>query len=258
MKLHNPLTVLAALCAACSLPSVEVSGRYGTMEVSGSVGVTTGATVFQADLNTAGLTEDDSVPGAVVDLDFGAMRLWVSAFQSEYAGDGTLTATWMGDLGTITAGSPVRSALDLNVYPALLTFDLFPGDMIELGIGLGVTGLDFAVRVEDLSGTGTVIEGEQMLPIPVLAARVGVWLGPVEVAAVGSGITGKYDGNELTYYDIDAYGRLKLFGGKQRLRLSILGGYRHLFLDVDFTDDTETVQGEFTFNGPYAGVQLSF
>lgn len=255
------LLVLAAasvaLTSACSTPRFDITPRWGPLDIDGKLGVSTGNVVAKADLNTAGLQEDNSVLGARVDFDWGPSHLMISGQRSDHGGDGTLDATFSSGGTTITAGTPVASELELGLYTAAYTFDFVPTDLVEVGLGLGVSYLDLSASFTDM-GTMEVIDGDQDLPVPVIAARLGTRIWRIDASLQAMGIAGKVDGDELSYIDLDLMAKLHLLGGEDHLGGHLTAGYRWIELELDYdNDDGDEVDGDMTLTGPYIGLTLS-
>lgn len=247
----------ALTIAACSAPRFDATPRWGTLDIDGSLGVASGSVTAKADLNQAGLQEDDSVLGARLDFDWGPSHLMVSGQQSEHGGDGTLDATISSGGTTITAGTDVASELDLGLYSAAYTFDFVPTDLIEVGLGFGVSYLDIKASFTD-SITNDTINGDESLPIPVLAARLGTRLWKIDASLQAQGISATVDGNEITYVDLDLMAKLHLLGGEDHLGGHLTAGYRWVDLELEYeNDDGDQVDGDATFSGPYVGLTLS-
>ena len=244
----------ALILGACAAPSFDVQPRYSRPAISGRAGATSGGVGGSADLERAGLDQDEAI-SLRADLDFGSPRLVGLADAPEFAGDGTIDVTVSDGTNTIAAGTPVSSELNLAHYDLALVFDLVPGDTIDLGIGFGAAYLDLDFRFED-TGTGTVVASHEQAPVPILAATAGVWIGPVELSAFGGGVQYKQNDDDLTFLDLDAYARLKLFGGASRLRASLVGGYRYTDFKLDYTDDSSDIDADFTIQGPYVGLEV--
>jgi hypothetical protein len=256
MRSINGLAVLL-LASACSTPRLDVTPRWGTLDIEGELGVASGSVSAKADLNTAGLQEDDSVLGARVDFDWGPSHLMVSGQQSEHGGDGTLDATLSSGGTTITAGTDVASEFDLGLYSAAYTFDFVPTDLLELGLGIGVSYLDIKASFTD-SLTSETIDGDEGIPIPVLAARLGTRLWRIDASLQAQGISATVDGDEITYVDLDLMAKLRLLGGEDHLGGHLTAGYRWVDLELEYeNDDGDQVDGDATFSGPYIGLTLS-
>jgi hypothetical protein len=249
------LLPLAALSGACALPSLDVQPRYGRPEISGTAGVASGGVGGSADLEEAGL-EDDEALALRVDLDLGSPRLVGLAQAPQFEGSGTVDVTVTDGTNTITAGAPVESELDLAHYDLALVFDLFPGESFELGLGFGAAYFDLDFRFEE-TGTGTVVASDEQVPVPFVAATAAVWLGPIEVGAFVGGMEYRYDDDDVRYLDLDAYARWKLFGGEELLRTSLLVGYRLTEFELDYDDDGNDVDADIELSGPYVGLEVS-
>ena len=252
----RPLALLLPFaCAACALPSLDVQPRYASLSIEGQAGFTSGGTGAAADLEEAGLDDDEAVGGRL-DFKFGLPHLVVLAQSPRFEGDGTLDVTISDGTNTITAGSDVASEVDLETYDAVLLFDLVPGDTIEVGLGFGLAYLDMALLFEE-DGTGTTVSSDQAAPIPLLAAGASVWIGPVQVTAFAGGMQYDIDDDEVGYLDFAAFARWKLFGGSHRVRASLVGGYRMTDLDIEYDDDASVVDVDLTIQGPYVGLEVS-
>jgi hypothetical protein len=255
-----PLSLLV-LAGACSTPRLELQPRYGTFEPEGDIAVTGTASGFgvaaRNSVEALGLQEDEDVFGGRADVRSGIVS-WTFAWQgSENGGRGTLEAEISDEDVTIPAGTTVDSVFDLGLGEALVTFDVVPGDTVELGLGLGVSVLDLDVSVSDV-GTGETIEPEEeLLLVPVLGVRAGVRLWRLQLEALLGGVDLSYDGDDVAFYDLDAFARLDLFGTRSRVRGGVAVGYRFLDLEVDYEDDDETtVDADVDFDGPYVALFL--
>lgn len=254
--LTRSLAFLASLAlSACALPSLEVQPRYGRLDISGSAGVSSGGSSASADVEQAGLEDDTSLSGRV-DLKFGAPHLLFLGQSPSYDGSGTLDATLSDGTNTINAGAAVDSALDLKLYDLALMFDLAPGDTLELALGFGAAYLDVDMRFEEV-GTGTTIDEQEQLPIPLVCGLASVWVGPVELNGFLGGMDLSYDGDSITYLDADLYARWKLFGGSELLRASLVVGYRMTDFELEYDDGSNQVRSDLTIAGPYIGLEAS-
>ncbi len=247
--------LLASLLGACAVPSLEVQPRYGRPQISGRAGATSGAVGGSADLEDAGL-DDDQALSARADLEFGSPRLIGLAQAPHFEGSGTLDVTISDGTNTITAGTPVDTELGISQYDLALVFDLFPGDTIELGIGFGAAYFDLDFRFEE-SATGTLVASDEQVPVPFLAATAALWLGPVEVAAFAGGMQYTYQDDRVDFLDLDAYARLKFLGGRQHFRSSLLVGYRLTRFQLDYDDQGTDIDADLTLAGPYVGLEIT-
>jgi hypothetical protein len=251
------LLLLSGLATSCAIPSLEVAPRYAQLSLDGHAGLETGGIGGSADLDQAGLDDSDGTVGARVDLKFGAPHLVVMGQLPSYRGRGDLDVTVSDGTNTIMGGTQVDSQIDLAMYDAALLFDLFPGDTIEIAIGFGAAYLDVDLAFTEVGGSMTEVSSQESLPVPMLAAGASVWIGPVEVSAFAGGLSLSYGGDEITYLDADVNARWKLFGGSELLRGSLVLGYRHTGLDLQYEDSSSNVDVDLAVSGPYVGFELS-
>ncbi len=256
MRLKLASSIALSLFAACSTPRLDVTPRWGTVDISVDVGIASGGVVAQADLETAGLQADDSVFGGRLDFDWGGLHLMASAQDSTHDGEGTLTATISSGGVTIPVGAAVASELDLGLYNALLTFDFIPTELVEFGLGGGVTYIDLDASFEE-DATGATVATDEAAPIPVLAARVSSRFWRIDASVEASGMAISYDGTAVTLLDIDAMAKLRLFGGDNHLAAHLAAGYRWTDLDVEYEDGSDEVDGNVTLEGPWVGLTIS-
>jgi hypothetical protein len=95
------------------------------------------------------------------------------------------------------------------------------------------------------------------VPVPLLAASASVWIGPLEAGAFAGGLQYEYEDDSLAYIDADLFARLRFLGGDERLRGSLVLGYRLTDIELEYDDGSSDVEADFTVQGPYAGLELS-
>lgn len=249
------LLALSGLATGCALPTLEIQPRYAQLAIDGHAGFEDGGTGGSADLEQAGL-DDDGAIGARADFKFGAPHLVAMGQLPSYSGTGTLDVTVSDGTNTITVGSDVDTELDLGMYDAALLFDLFPGDTVEIAVGIGAAYLDLDTTFTEV-GTSTQVSSQESLPVPMVAAAVSFWVGPVELSAFAGGLSLSYQGDDVTFLDADLFARWKLFGGSELLRGSLVVGYRHTGIDLQYEDDGTNVDIDLSISGPYVGFEVS-
>jgi hypothetical protein len=181
--------------------------------------------------------------------------LTVTTHSSSWEGDGTLEA----DFGGLTAATDVTTELDLALHRAVLTFDVAPTDLIEVGLGFGVSVIDLEATVTEREALipGDVRESvDEVLPVPLLAARVGGRLWRFDCEALVAGMQVDLDGDEATYVEVDLNGRLSLFGSHGGINGSLVVGWRAIEVEADYEDGGEEVEADLSFRGPYLGLQI--
>ncbi len=254
------LAVALACLGSCSTPSFWATPRVWRSDVSGHVGANaSGAAVEVNSIEDAlGLDHDSAAPGLRFDADFGAPRITFAWQRSDHSGLGMLDVEISDDDVTLPAGTDVATDVGLDLYSLLVTFDLVPTDTVEFGIGLGLQGMDVqaGVRARDGMPPGTVTVDE-FAALPVLAARAGVELGPVELSALLSGFSASYEGDSATLYDLDVAARLRLLE-QGRLSGSLVLGWREVRIDAEYEDGNERADLDVRLSGPYFGLVLGF
>ena len=255
MRIVFPVSLLASVLASCQLPVLDVQARYGRPEISGTAGFASGGTGGSADLEQAGLDDDEAI-SARADLDFGAPILVALAQAPRFEGSGTLDVSVSDGTNTIAGGASVNTVAELGLYDLALLFDLVPGDTFELAVGFGAAFLDTELSFEE-PGSGTRVESQEQVPVPLVAAQLAVWIGPVELALFAGGMDYTYEDDSVTYLDADAYARWRLLGGEKSLRASLVAGYRLTDLDLEYDDDGTEIEADLEIRGPYVGLELS-
>lgn len=249
--------LFALALSACSAPAVYVTPRVAQIGISGDIGIQQGSNLdAKASIDSLDIDDDSSVLGGRVDLL--ALGHWTfSAQQSSHSGEGTADAQLSDGTVTISAGDPVKSEIDFGVYSGAWTFDLVPGDTIEVGLGLGVTVLDVNAHFTDQATSGT-IKSDELVPVPNLVGRLGANLGPVELSGLVSWIDLGYRDTDASYLDVDAMARVRIFGDSNRFSGHIAAGYRFMDVKANYEDSGNSVGVDVEFSGPWIGLSVSF
>lgn len=245
-----------SLCSACAAPYIAVEPRYGVMDLDGDIAVSSGAITASNSLDALGLDDEEDAIGARVDARWLMPHLTVWGSQQDYEGDGTLDATLSQGGTTITAGTAVESELDLGMLNGVVTFDLFPGDTIEAGIGLGVSLFDVESKVTD-PGVNS-IDIDESLALPLIAGRLGAKFWRMEVEALLSGMALDVDGDDVTFHDLDLNARIRVLGSGDHATGHFVLGYRDVALDLDYDDGGDAVEANIELSGPYIGLRFRF
>ncbi len=259
------LVPLFASAVGCSLPSASVTPRLAFYEISGDIGATdsNSGAVATSDAERLGLMSTDSTFSPRADLEFGPAHLSVSVLAADFAGTGeTEAAITIGGI-TISGNQDVATDFQYEGVTALLTFDVFPTGLIELGIGLGATLVDINLSIEELDGsgmrTGNNVSTEETQAIPLLGARLVVNPGKFRVWAEVAALQADIDGVEAFLADFDLAGEVRLLGlTDDRLVGNLVIGYRGIVVDAQFQDQNSEVDADFLIAGPYAGLEISF
>jgi hypothetical protein len=253
------LTILLVLLmmASCSAPRLDVGVTAGQLSIDGRFGVQAGPVAATSKFSDLGLDKDSSVPGARVDMDFGSPHLAISYLSSDFSGDGTTTSEFSQQGVVIPSGTNVRTSADLDVYSFVYTFDLVPTDTVELGIGMGATIVDVRGAIDQIGGPNS-IDVDQILPLPLLAARGSVDLGDFELEGALSGMDFTIDGDSARVVDLDLAAQYRFLGGSDRLSLAARLGWRYINIDADYEDRDDNVRLDMGVDGPYLGLVIGF
>jgi hypothetical protein len=252
------LAGLFAICAsACSLPSMYVTPRVSKLDIAGDVGVQQGSSISaQASIDSLGIQEDTSVPGGRVDLT-GPGHWTFSGQQSSHDGTGIADAQLSSGSITINVGDPVKSEFDFGLYSGAVTFDLVPGDTVEAGIGLGVAVLDIDAKFTSQT-TSQTVQTDEVVPVPNVAGRVGVNVGPFELSGLVNWVDVHYRDTQASFLDIDTMARLRVFGDSKRFSGYVALGYRYLNVKADYESSGNSIKVDVDFDGPWIGLSVSF
>jgi hypothetical protein len=257
-SLRLPLFLALGTLGACTTPGLDVIARVQQAKLGGSVGANSSGVALQSNdvANDLGLGETSDEFGGRADLSFGAGK-WTFAWSpASFSGNGTLSTDITQGGTTIPAGTAVSSDVRMDVGTLIWTFDFVPTDTVELGLGAGVQLLDFNGKITDGADTVSL---DQVVPVPVLAARAGVAFGPFDVSALLSGIQVKEGGDEGTLFDADVMGRWRFFGGVAgHLAFSAVLGWHKSDVKLDYTDSSDHVDADLNVSGLYYGLCFGF
>lgn len=238
--------------AACSAPQIRATPELAFTKLSGDFAASSGAVSASNDFSDLGITDRESDFGARVDLKWGSPHLTFSFAQADLSGDGTTTAQLENDGVVIAAGANVATDVKLTHGQAVVTFDVLPTDAFELGLGLGIEALHIKGDITE-SGTGNSIDTDETAPIPVVAARAGVGLGPVDVSLLATGMQLKINDDDVTFLDLDLQASVGVFSHGE-----LVVGYRRWKADVEYKDGSDQIEADLTLDGPYIGFSFSF
>ena len=254
MRTQLSLASVLLLLGSCAIPTVNGTARYLNFKPSGNLLISDGPTSAGNSMSDLGLANTDGALGAEVHLKWGMPHLSFSTQSSAWSGSGILNGEFSSGGITIGANTPVDSELELGLNTALLTWDFIPGSP-ELGIGFGLTMLDLRGSFESNLQR---VEFDETLPVPMLAVRGAIALGPLDVAGHLAGISVDLDGDEASILDFDIHARYHLLGFDQRGSAYLVLGWRQFDLNVDVRSSSENIDADISFAGLYAGLQVSF
>lgn len=243
------------LLAACSAPQITGAPNYALLEPKGDIGFATGGNLLaDTTLSDLGIADAEGALGAQLDFKWGAPHLTLATQAARWEGNGTLDVAF----GDIPATEGVSSKLDLAVHRAYLTFDFAPTDMLELGIGVGALVFDLNATVTPESVMFAAQEIDELVPVPVLAARAAGRVWKLELQATAAGMAVDIGGDEASVLDLDLNARYAVFGEHGSFHGALVAGWRSTDLAVAYDDGVESADLDATVSGPYIGLQLGF
>ena len=248
---------MALLLGSCAAPAVDIMPRYGTFDVEGHFGITNSPTgpVPVADMNVAGFGKDGGYLGLRADLDAGSPVYSFSTQITQHGGSGIVENELTSGDGIILEGSVVDSDLKLGLHQMAVTFDMVPSDMIDVGLGFGVTVIDLDASMTDGLEALTT---RKTLPMPTLALRGQLDLGDFEATGMISGMDVSLDGDSAFFLDLDLFAQYRLIGGDERVAGALALGYRSTRLALDYDDGGDRIKSDLRFSGPYVALVVSF
>lgn len=258
-----PLRALVAALSllavgACGLPQASFSPRLLSTDVSGTLLVTEGVATTAADVQTLGMQDDSGNFAPRADFEWGGFHVTASTQNSNHDGVGVADATLELDGNTITSGENVATDFELGLTNLAMTWDLFPGDTVEAGIGFGATLVDINSTIASLDNPGINIDTDEQVPVPMLSGRLGIELGRFDLEGLLSGLSVNVDGSDATIFDLDLGLSFDLvdFGGNVMGAIGL--GYKTFSVDVQYDDGTGgSVDLNTDFSGPYFGITIS-
>lgn len=258
--MHHACPFLAAclfLASACSAPSASIAPAYGSYGLGGEFSATDGGASASSSMSSLGL--DDATGGFSprADLAFLGFDLSLSALSTSLDGSGTTEGDIVIGGSTISGGANVDTDMSIDTFSGVVTWDLIPSDLVDFGLGVGVTVVSLDMEMEETVG-GTSIETDETIPIPLLAARGSVGIGDFEVLGRVGYMNLSVGGTDVTFVDYDIALMYHLFGGSTHGAGNLAIGYRGFDLDAEYDDGGSTIEADFTLDGPYVGLSISF
>jgi hypothetical protein len=235
--------------------SIHGSVRYSLLTPKGEMGVSNNSNVDKTDLSDLGLDSADGAWGISIGGNYGRPHFFFSGQKSSFSGTGTTSKDMSQGPVTIPAGTPVDTSMDIGIYTVVATYDFIPGKN-ELGIGLGVMGLDFGVNYTAVS-TGAQINIDETYPLPLLAVNGSLNWKKIELAALVGGAYIQISGSEVGYLNADIAARYAFYKGENWSGMASLG-YRYIGMGLDIKENNDRFKADINFTGPYIGVRFKY
>jgi hypothetical protein len=228
------------------------------MDIEGDILVSdTGATVA-ADIESLGFQKDSGSFAPRGDFEWGAFELTIADSSTTHSGTGVADASLeFGGGDIILAGEAVQTDFELGLTELIMTWDVIPGDSVDVGIGFGVTLADVDMNIASLDNPGIEYSTDEALPIPMLAGRLGLELGDFNFEALVAGLSVDVEDDSVTVVDMDIALRYNLIDLGGEVMGAISAGWRSFDLGLDYDEDTgEAVDINIGFSGPYIGISF--
>lgn len=256
--------VCSFLVPSCLAPKAWVMGRYGEWELDGDFAAVDTSGTATTDVRTStedlGLTDKDDSFSGRVDVKWAGGRVTGSNLAASYAGSGMVTTDITLDGTTISSGTPVDSVMDFDILSGSVTWDIIPGDTVDVALGVGGGVMDLFAEFDDMGGN--VISTDEESPFIMPAAHISADVGPILISLLGSYIDTDWlslddEDFDATIFDVDLNASYKVIGGNDRLRGFITLGYREVSVDAEYEDGSSSVATELDLSGVYFGVTLT-
>ncbi|MEM1448347.1 MAG: hypothetical protein AAGI22_04500 [Planctomycetota bacterium] len=246
--------VLAGALASCGAPSASVTPFIASVGINGelSIAQSMGSENIKTTFKDLGLDENEAAVGGILRVGFGGTELSVSGYGVDFQGQGRVTGEFNFEGITIPAGADVATDLGIQMARAMVTWDVIPLGALDLGLGIGATVVDFDVKLQEIGGPNR-IETNQLIPIPLLAARLAWTWGPVEMRADVGGLGIRYEGVEAAMIDAGINASVDFFGIGD-----LVVGFKTMRVDAQYEDDDADIDTDFDLEGFYAGLRLGF
>jgi hypothetical protein len=251
------LALLAAALSSCA--SVDVIPRYGRLDFGGHIGSHASGTAATGtnSFDELGMATDRAQLGGRVDLEAAGAHTTLDAFTASRSGSGALQNPISDGSVTIPAGTAVDSTFDSRQGEAVVTWDLIPGSMLEAGIGFGASAVDLDASVRD-PASGDEISTKKLTAIPLLAGRVGLDLGRVDLSVLFAWMDLDIGDQNEQMMDFDFMARCKLFGAAGGIAGAVVVGLRYTEFQTKYEDGSKKVDALETISSPYLGLSLRF
>lgn len=235
--------------------SIEGAVRYTYLTPGGEMGGSNGGDVKQTSISDLGMDSGEGAWGFSIGGQYHRPQLFFSGQQSSFSGSGTTSHDISQGSFTIPAGAAVDTTMDLGIYSLAVTYDFLPGKN-NLGVGLGIMGLDFEVAYTEIA-TGVQINIDETYPLPLLAVSYSFFWKRMEFAGLVGGAYIKMNDDEVGYVNLDLSARYAFYKGDMWSWMASLG-YRYVDLKMDIKDDANEFKADLNFSGPYIGVRFEY
>ncbi len=247
------IAVLAVLLVGPCVQADTVLGLYASidawsMDSSGSFGDT--SSNGMQDFN---LDEDNKVSFSIaVEHSVPVLpNLRVRTNDLSTSGDTTLIGSFSFDDVTFADDTKVATTFDIQNTDITLYYEVFDNDVISFDLGLTGKYLDGEIKVESQDASLTATQTFKGI-VPMLYGSIEVGVPSTGFSLFGELSALSVDDNSIQDYQA---GVAYAFVDSLSVDLMIRAGYREFSLELDDLDDVFT---DWSFDGPFLGVQAHF
>lgn len=169
------------------------------------------------------------------------------------SGDTTLDSDFSFGGVNFASGDVVATEFDLQSTDITLYYEIFDNDVVSFDLGLAGKYLDGEYTVEGQTGSGTARSSEAFKGVvPLLYGALMVGVPNTGLSFFGEISAIEVDNNSIQDYQA---GVAYSFMDNMALDVSVRAGYREFNLELD---DVDNIFTDWSFNGPFLGVQAHF
>ncbi|MEN8151274.1 MAG: hypothetical protein ABFS86_15770 [Planctomycetota bacterium] len=252
-----PVVILlfALLTAGCAAPRTSLIARGGIFQVDGGIGASQGPVSGVSTADDLGL-ESVFAFQPRIDVDWDDWHLSASGFDVESSGTGAADARFEWNGRVIESGVATESTLGLRLITTDVAWDPIPWEFMDIGIGVGLGYLwyDAYVLAEEVPvGIGI----DQSTPMGYLLLRLAKQMPDWGVILRLAGVSASWENDEITYYEADLMGSIRLWGDAESVRGDLILGYRYLYAEYIYSS-SYSFETDPTLQGPYIGFAVVF
>lgn len=243
--------LLPALLASCETPEFTADAGYMFMEIAGdfSFDGSGGGGSLSINLGEGLDISNGNSPYGKVEAAVAGFRFGVSGFKYSDSGDSILSASF----GDISAGSTVKTDLDLTNLKVTLAYDLFDFGFLRISPGIGLDYFDIDLEMVATSPIAAFEKIDFEAPVPMLYLSAQLTYEDFTLDADVSGMSVSLQDADGLFWDISAklrYQPVPLF--------DMFVGYRYLLINADGDAGGQDFDADIHLNGLFFGASFGF
>jgi hypothetical protein len=239
------------ILSGCSTPRISPMLRVTELDIDGDVDFKGGGIINSSTSASKLGLDEETVLQPRVDLDWERSHLLVEGFQVEYDGSGVLNNSFTIGGNTIPFNTPVSSDWEFGFFRTAFTYDFFPIEFFQLGLGGGLGMLTYDMEMRSQTSGARVFTDDDLF-FAFLTARAYKEFGQFDALVLLSGLSADIDDDDMAYFDTEASVGYQLFGD-ENLNGRIMAGYRYINVVYEYSDKGRDVELDADFDGPFLG-----